>query len=84
VIEAVAKYVKMKMKDWKESNMNLIKECIALFLLIAQNCEKVNKRAVACAMPFLSDKIGEVKYLQSINEVLMAMAELVTPKFIAL
>lgn len=51
------------MKDWKESNVNLIKECIALFLVIAQNCEKVNKRAVSCLMPFLSDKLGDVKVI---------------------
>lgn len=72
------------MKDWKESNVNLIKETIALFTVVAQNCEKVNKRAVACLMPFLSDKIGDVKVQQSVHELLMALSELVTPKFIAL
>lgn len=51
------------MKDWKESNINLIKESIALLSTIAQNCEKVNKRAVATYMPFLSDKIGDVKVM---------------------
>ena len=35
VIEGVVKFVKMKMKDWKESNINLIKESIALFTSIA-------------------------------------------------
>ena len=35
VIEALAKFTKMKMKDWKESNINLIKEAIALFLIVA-------------------------------------------------
>lgn len=34
VIEAVAKFVKIKMKDWKESNINLIKETIALLTII--------------------------------------------------
>ena len=49
------------MKDWKESNVNLIKETVNLFNIVAQNCERVNKRAVACLMPFMSDKIGDVK-----------------------
>lgn len=35
VIEAVAKFVKAKMKDWKESNINILKEAIALFTVIA-------------------------------------------------
>jgi len=84
VIEALAKFVKMKMKDWKESNINLIKESIALFNIIASSCEKVNRRAVACVMPFLSDKIGDVKLLNNINELLLKFSELVTPKYIAL
>jgi len=35
IIEAVVRFVKAKMKDWKESNINLIKESIALFTAIA-------------------------------------------------
>jgi hypothetical protein len=84
VIEAIAKFVKMKMKDWKESNINLIKETIGLFTVIASSCEKVNRRAVACIMPFLSDKIGDVKLTATVNELLLKLAELVTPKYIAL
>ena len=57
----MAKFVKMKMKDWKESNLNLVKETIALFSVMASSCEKVNRRTVSCVMPFLSDKIGDVK-----------------------
>ena len=49
------------MKDWKESNVNIIKEAIALFTVIAQSLEKINKRAVHTMMPFLSDKLGDVK-----------------------
>ena len=35
VIEAVAKFVKSKMKDWKESNINLCKEAVNLMKTIA-------------------------------------------------
>lgn len=72
------------MKDWKESNINLIKETINLFNVVSQNCEKVNKRAVACLMPFLSDKIGDVKLVNQVGELLLNLAEIVTPKYIAL
>lgn len=61
MIEALAKFIKSKMKDWKESNVNIIKENIALFTIVSQNCDKINRRAVACLMPFLSDKIGDAK-----------------------
>lgn len=35
LIEAVVRFTKTKMKDWKESNVNIVKEAIALFTTIA-------------------------------------------------
>ena len=84
VIEAVVKFVKSKMKEWKESNINIIKEAIGLFSIIQQSCEKVNKRAVWVIMPFLSDKIGDVKHTNNINEILLGLSEIVKPKYVAL
>jgi hypothetical protein len=83
-LEGLAKYVKVILKDWKESNVNLIKETIALFTVVATNCSKVNKRTVTCLMPFLSEKMGDVKVMQTTKDLLLALAELVTPKFVAL
>ena len=83
VIEAVCKFVKIKTKDFKESNINLIKEAILLFTAIAQNCERVGKRAVHCIMPFLSDKLGDVKTVNLVHELLLSLSEVVTPKYIA-
>jgi hypothetical protein len=51
---------------------------------VAKNSEKVSKRAVSVIMPFLSDKIGDVKHVVTVKELLMALSELVTPKFVAL
>jgi hypothetical protein len=72
------------MKDWKESNINMIKESLNLFTTISKTSDKVSKRTVFVMMPFLSEKIGDVKLVTMVNELLMALAELVTPKFIAL
>jgi hypothetical protein len=73
----------MRMKDWKESNVNMMKESINLFLTLSKTSDKVSKRAVSVMMPYLSEKIGDVKLVNQVNELLMALAELVTPKFIA-
>jgi hypothetical protein len=35
-------------------------------------------------MPFLSDKIGDVKLVNQVSELLLAFSEIVTPKYIAL
>ena len=72
------------MKDWKESNINLIKETINLFLTVAKSSDKVNKKAVIILMPLLSDKIGDVKHTATVNELILLFAEQVTPKFVAL
>ena len=84
LIEAMARFVKARMKDWKESNINLIKETINLFLTVAKSSDKVNKKAVIILMPLLSDKIGDVKHTATVNELILLFAEQVTPKFVAL
>jgi len=35
-------------------------------------------------MPFLSDKLGDVKVVNSVSELLLSMSEVVTPKYVAL
>jgi hypothetical protein len=34
-------------------------------------------------MTFLTDKLGDVKFANSVGEVIIAAAEVVTPKFVA-
>lgn len=71
------------MKDWKESNMNLMKETIATLKIISESCDRIPKRALFVYAPFLADKIGDVKFAQSIKEVLMTLADFMTAKFVA-
>jgi len=49
------------MKDWKESNVNLMKESVFILAAMANSCDRVPKRAVSCYAPFLIDKIGDMK-----------------------
>lgn len=71
------------MKDWKESNMALMKEAVNILVAMATHCERVPKRAVATYAPFLIEKIGDMKVMTQIKEVLLQLTDLVTPKFIA-
>lgn len=84
MLEAVSKFVKAKMKDFKESNINLMKEIIATFNSIAQNCDAINKRTFQVAMQFFIDKIGDIKMTVQIKEMLVLAAEKVSPKYISL
>lgn len=72
------------MKDWKESNINLIKETVTLFTTVAKNSDQVSKRTASTLMPFLADKIGDVKLVNPVSELLLSLSEQATPKFIAL
>ncbi len=84
ILEAVVRFTKSRLKDWKESNINLIKEAINLFTTIASATENLNKRSAFVMMPFLSDKLGDVKTLALTSELLVTLSESVTPKYIAL
>ena len=84
MVEATAKFVKAKMKDWKESNLVLMKEAIQVLLIMTEHCEDVPKRAVAAYSPFLCDKIGDVKLNGPIKTELLNCAEFCTAKFISI
>lgn len=72
------------MKDWKESNIVMMKEAIGVLLIMTQHCDDVPKKAVAVYSPFLCDKIGDVKMNVAIKEALMNCAEFCTAKFISI
>jgi cytoskeleton-associated protein 5 len=83
ILEATARFVKSKMKDWKESNVNLIKESINVLKSMTESCDRVPKRALHIYAPFLCDKIGDVKVCTMVKELLMALTDFVTAKYVA-
>lgn len=83
VVEATAKFVKAKMKDWKESNLNLMKEACFLLLCLSQHCDDIPKRAIAVYAPFICEKIGDVKMSAAIKEALLNASESATAKFVS-
>ena len=83
MVECLAKFIKTKMKDWKESNINLMKESIFTFQVVVANCEKVPKKAVATYAPFLGEKIGDVKMSAAIKELYVELGMHVTANFVS-
>lgn len=82
MVEATARFIKAKMKDWKESNLVMMKEAIQVLLLMTQHCEDVPKKAIFVYMPFLCDKIGDIKLNGPIKEALLNASEFCTAKFV--
>lgn len=83
IVEATVRYIKSKMKDWKESNINMQKEAINVLGACCKHCEDVPKKAYYVYAPFLCDKIGDVKMATMVKEVLALIAEFVTAKYVA-
>ena len=75
ILEAVAKFVKAKMKDFKVSNVNLLKGIVDIFNHMATSCETMSKRTMQCGMAFFVDKIGDVKLSKQIQEMLLNASE---------
>lgn len=83
MVEATAKFIKARMKDWKESNLNMMKEAIFTFQTLVANCERIPKRAVAVYTPFLCEKIGDIKMMGPTKELLTDLAQFVSAKYIS-
>ena len=71
------------MKDWKESNMNMIKESINTFIKFNENCPKIPKKAFYLYAPFLAEKMGDSKYQANIFKLMDGATEFCTAKFVA-
>jgi hypothetical protein len=70
MVEAITRFVKAKMKDWKESNLNMHKEAVAILAACCTHCADVPKKAFYVYAPFLTDKIGDVKLAAAIKDVI--------------
>lgn len=84
MVEATAKFIKAKMKDWKESNLVMMKEAILTLLEMTKHCDDIPKRAVAVYTPFLCEKIGDVKMSAIVKETLLNASEFCTAKFVSI
>lgn len=81
--EASFWYVKIKMKEWKEKNVNIVKAALQCLVDVIKGSECMSKRAATIIIPFLSESIGDPKYKEQCAESLMSLAELVGPGFVA-
>jgi hypothetical protein len=82
-LEATAKYVKTVMKDWKESNLNMLKEALNVAKSMVENCERIPKRVLGTYAQFLCDKIGDIKLAKTISEIMLGFAEFMGAKFVS-
>ena len=81
--EATFWFVKIKMKEWKEKNVNIVKAALQCISDIVTASEGMSKRAATIIIPFLSESVGDPKYKDTCRENLLSLSELVGPGFVA-
>lgn len=80
--EAAFWYIKIKQKEWKEKNVNIVKAALSCISDIISNCECMSKRSANIIIPFLSENIGDSKYKSMCTEPILVLSELVSPGFV--
>lgn len=82
LIEHSVWFIKIKQKDWKESNMNLVKAALNFMIKVFGSAFKVGQWATNVVIPFISDKLGDPKFTSLCSEVILILSEKVTPSFV--
>ena len=81
--EHITRMMKSKLKDWKESNMNLIKEALQFFLSLSKNKEiSLAKKSFSLLSGFIVSCIPDTKYNDLCCSIVLSYLEAVSPKFI--
>ena len=81
--EHIIRVMKAKLKDWKESNMNLIKEALQFFLSLSKNKDiTFTKKSFSLLSNFIVNCIPDTKYNDLCCSIVLSYLEVVSPKFI--
>jgi len=84
-LEHIFRYLKAKLKDWKESNLNILKETFSLLITMVKSPEvTLNKRAFSILSPLIAANISDSKYNESCQTIVYAFIEAMNPKAIVL
>jgi len=84
-IEYVFKYIRVKLKDWKESNLSVVKEAFNTICSITETPEiPLTKRCFSVISPFVVNNLHDSKYTESCNKIVTSFVETISPKFVIL
>jgi hypothetical protein len=83
VNEPIVRVLKHKMKDWKENNFNVIKECFEIITSLACTSD-ISRRCAALVLNQQAvEKIGDMKLNEAYYVCLSSLCSAVGPKFVS-
>ena len=81
--EALARHVRVKCKDWKENNFNVVKAAFETFLVLTQQCSLTKRGAAMVLNAAALDKLSDGKVVDTYLQVMSAISESLSPRFVA-
>lgn len=81
--ETIVVLLKAKLKDFKESNLVLVKGWIGIVSKLAEMTNGLQKRTAAMVLHQLTEKLGDAKFKAVSDECLLNLASVLGPGFIA-
>jgi cytoskeleton-associated protein 5 len=80
--EAILRFVRSTVKDWKENNFNVVKAAIEIFTTISENYS-ISKRAAASVLNSSAvEKLADTKLIEVYSTCVFSLCSQVTPKFV--
>ena len=80
-IDLTLRFIKLKLKDYKENNFNIIKEAINVFIAMIENCDAFGKRHSALLIKKLHEKFGDNKLKAAIASLFITIMQYHGPKY---
>lgn len=79
-MDSLFKFIKIKLKDFKENNFNILKETFSVYETLIDKCNNFTRKFSNIIIKNYSEKIGDNKLKQSIINLLQKMFEFQSPK----
>ena len=80
--DSIISFLKLTVKDWKESNINVIKSTLDLINLISSKVILSKRSAYVVLTPSALDKLSDSKVAESFANCIIGICESVGPKFV--
>lgn len=82
ILDHLFTFLKIVVKDWKESNLNVIKACLEMVNFINSKVTISRRSAYLVLTAPALDKLSDVKVADSFSACILAICESVGPKFV--
>ena len=80
-MEAFVIWFRLRLKGFKENNINVIKDAFALLQALTESVV-LTKKFASIIVPGLAEKIGDTKLTETCKEIIMGVADSATPTYV--